>query len=225
MIAMIRDEGKPPYLPFSSFLTALDQLSQALPTEIKKNVFPYHSGALQGQLIGALRFLDLIDEEGLPKGKKLERLALEKTVPSRRANLRPLIKSAYSEVLKIDLAKMTPSQLDSAFEKYGVSGDTKKKAKTFFIKAALFSELAVSPLLTRRSRVSTGARKRKLATHSATSSGIDMNLIENREGAAKSLQLKNGVTLTIIVKGNLLELENKDRDLIFTIMDHLKSYS
>src|SRR5438094_6293332 len=116
----------PPYLPFKSFLSALDQLAQAVPNMIVKEVFPSHSGLLQGQVISALKFFDLIDEHGAPKGNKLERLALEDT-DQRRASLRLLLKSGYAEVIKLDLGKITPSQLDTAFGAYGVTGDTKKK--------------------------------------------------------------------------------------------------
>jgi hypothetical protein len=223
---MTKAEGKPPYLPFSSFLTALDQLAQAIPTEIQKNVFPYHSGVLQGQLIGALRFLDLIDTSGAPKGDKLERLATEKALPNRRSNLRPILKSAYSEVLKIDLAKMTRPQLDAAFERYGITGDTKKKAKTFFIKAAVFAELPVSPFLTRRINP---PKRQKRRGGQDQSIDLDKRQIKqdqtlNEQVTAKTLELKGGAILTILVKGNLFDLDNKDRELVFAIMDQIRSH-
>jgi hypothetical protein len=217
--------AKPPYLPFSSFLTALDRLAQAVPPKIEKDVFPHHSGVLQGQLLGALRFLDLIDDNGIPKGNKLERLATEKDIPARRANLRPLLKTAYSDILKLDLTRMTPSQFDSAFERYGISGDTKKKAKAFFMKAAEFAQIEVSPYLIRRSRGSISARKRKGAQkgHPRVNSPAPV-IYDTEKFESKTLELANGVTLTMVVKGNVLELQGKDRDLVFAIMDQLKSH-
>ena len=218
--------AKPPYLPFSSFLTALDRLAQAVPPKIGKDVFPHHSGVLQGQLLGALRFLDLIDDNGIPKGNKLERLATEKDIPARRANLRPLLNAAYSEILKLDLTRMTPSQFDSAFERYGISGDTKKKAKAFFMKAAEFAQIEVSPLLIQRSRGSISARRRKgsLKKDFRRVNSPAAVIYDAEKFASKTLELANGVTLTVAVKGNVLELEGKDRDLVFAIMDQLKSH-
>jgi hypothetical protein len=218
----MKEEGKPPYLPFSSFLTALDQLAQAVPTQIKKDVFPHHSGVLQGQLIGALRFLDLIDANGFPKGQKLEKLAVEKSIENRRINLRVLLKSSYADVLKRDLARMTPSQLDAAFAEYGISGDTKKKAKAFFIKAAKFTGLAVSPLLTRRNRSSAVMLKRKPNTALSNAESQEQH---SAPFASKTIELKNGATLTVVLKGNFLDLDNEDRELLFRIMDNVKDRS
>ncbi|HJT67065.1 MAG TPA: DUF5343 domain-containing protein [Pyrinomonadaceae bacterium] len=217
---------KPPYLPFKSFLTALDRLAQAIPPTIGKDVFPHHSGALQGQILGALRFLDLIDEKGRPNGKKLERLANEKDVDARRTNIRPLISSAYSEILKIGLETMTPSQLDSAFERYGVSGDTKKKAKTFFIKAATFADMDVSPLLIRRNRRATSGKKRKAHPRDARSSAVaDERTIDSDPSQSKTVDFGKNVSLTVSLRGNVFELDGKDRELVFSIMDQLKSHS
>jgi hypothetical protein len=224
---MPKDEGKPPYLPFSSFITGLDQLAQAMPNVIGREVFPYHSGVLQGQMLGALRFLDLIDGSGTPKGNTLERLAIEKDVPSRRTHIRSLLKSAYADVLKLDLAKMTPSQLDAAFEGYGVSGDTKKKAKTFFIKAARYAELSVSPLLTRKGRASTSVKKKKASTQKPSTELSTLQSSVAEEGdevvTSKTVPLKGGATLTVIVRGNLLDVDSGDRELIFKFIDEFKS--
>src|SRR5687767_12495234 len=150
----------PAYLPFKTFLSALDRLAQGMPHEVNKECFPTYSGVMHGQIIGALRFFDLIDDSGVPKGPVLEQLAVQKSVARRKVNLLPLLKTAYSDLIKLDPTRLTPSKFDSAFENYGISGDTKRRAKTFFIHAAQFSGLELSPLLTRRTRASTGKRKK-----------------------------------------------------------------
>jgi hypothetical protein len=219
---MTKDRRMPPYLPFNSFLTALDQLAQAVPNIIRKDVFPSHSGLLQGQVISSLKFFDLIDEHGVPKGNKLERLALEDT-GQRRASLRLLLKAGYADVIRLDLGKVTPSQLDSAFGAYGVTGDTKKKAKIFFLQAAKFAELNLSPLLTRRGRAPLSNKKRK-PTLQLVDSNRQNDLADNhRSGTSKTIELKRGATLTVTVSGNLLELDASDRDLVYGIMDQIKS--
>jgi hypothetical protein len=220
---MARDRRIPPYLPFSSFLTALDQLAQAVPNIIRKDVFPSHSGLLQGQVISALKFFDLIDEHGAPRGNKLERLALEDT-DQRRVSLRLLLKTGYAEVIKLDLGKVTPSQLDAAFGAYGVSGDTKKKAKIFFLQAAKFAELNLSPLLVRRGRTPLSSKKRR-PTLSLPESDPQSHSVDNhRAGTSKTIQLKSGAILTVTVSGNLLELDASDRDLVYGIMDQIRSH-
>lgn len=224
---MPRDERTPPYLPFRSFITALDQLAQAVPNLITKDVFPSHSGLLQGQVIGALKFFDLVDQNGVPKGEGLERLATEKEISQRRTNLRVLLKSSYADIIKLDLPKVTPSQLDAAFSKYGVSGDTKKKAKTFFLKAAKFAELNLSPLLMRKGRAPLSSRKRRAAVQSIPSGLTDYVTMQDNgaRSMSKKIELKSGVTLTVIATGNLLDLDGADRELVFGIMDQIKSHT
>jgi len=222
---MAKDRRLPPYLPFSSFLTALDQLAQAVPNIIRKEVFPSHSGLLQGQVISALKFFDLIDEHGVPRDNRLERLALEDT-DQRRASLRLLLKAGYSEVVKLDLRKVTPSQLDSAFSAYGVTGDTKKKAKIFFLQAAKFAELSLSPLLVRRGRAPSGGRKRKAAIQSALAASAEPAAREsNATSLSKQIELRSGLTLTVTLTGNLLDLNGADREMVFGIMDQIKSHA
>jgi hypothetical protein len=223
MESLMKDQRIPPYLPFSSFITALDQLAQAVPNVIHKDVFPYHSGLLQAKVIGALRFFDLIDERGIPKGDNLERLASQKEIQERKANLGQLLKKSYSHIIKLNLIKVTPSQLDSAFSDYGISGDTKKKAKTFFLQAAKFSELNLSPLLIRRGRAPLSGKKRR-AIQPISEQQNDST--PTREvGTSKIVKLRNGATLTVVVSGSLLELDPTDRDLVFGIMDQIRSHS
>jgi len=220
---MVKHAQRPPYLPFASFLTALDQLAQGMPNVISKEVFPSHSGLLQGQVISALRFFDLIDEHGTPLGDHLERLAVERETEQRRANIRPLVKSAYPDLIKLDLAKVSPSQLDAAFAGYGVTGDTKKKAKIFFLHAAKFAELKLSPLLVRKGRAPSVPKRRKVAEQSTGSDKHAMSH-ENHTSTSKTIQLKSGVILTVSITGNLLDLEEQDRQLVFGIMDQIRTH-
>jgi hypothetical protein len=178
-------------------------------------------------VIGALRFFGLIDRNGIPKGPALEKLASEKDIHERRANLRPILKSAYAEIMKFDLAKVTPSQLDTAFETYGVTGDTKKKAKTFFINAAKFAELALSPLLTRRGRgpFSTRKKRSQIGHSSHLKEPKDTSAQNGASSTSKTVQLKSGVTLTVTAVGNLLDLEGNDRKLVYGIMDQISSHN
>lgn len=214
----------PPYLPFRTFLSALDRLAQGMPDEISKECFPTYSGVLQGQIIGALRFFNLIDDSGIPNGDVLGRLVREKTTVSRKRNLVSLLQLGYSDVIKLDLKRLTPSRLDTAFDNYGISGDTKRRAKTFFIQAALFSGFELSPFLTRRTRTSTG-RKRK---PSDPVRRIDQKPVSEgfRQDTWESItiQLSGGVTLAVTLTGRLLDLEKRDRDFAFGVIDTVNDY-
>jgi hypothetical protein len=135
-----------------------------------------------------------------------------------------VITSHYADLVKLDLTKVSPSQLDQKFDEYGVSGDTKKKAKTFFIKAAQFVGLPLSPLLTRKTR-SSGPRKKRTPGTKATPQ-------ENREtvheqpanGMTKTVALKSGGELTLALSVNLFDLIGSEREFVFGLIDKIKEY-
>jgi hypothetical protein len=210
----------PPYLPFSTFLTALDRLAQAVPTQISRDVFASASGLLKGQIMIALRFFDLIDVNGFPKGNSLERLAKEKSTSSRRANIRRLVLSSYKEVMKFDLTKMSPAQLDAAFQRYHVQGDTKKKAKTFFIKAAQFAELDLSPLLTSRTRSG-----RRQATSQITPSEAAKQSGGQDRIFLRKYRFPDGIIVTLEAMGDLGETHEDTLLTLSSIAKQLKAKS
>lgn len=214
----------PAYLPFKTFLSALDRLAQGMPHEINKECFPTYSGVIQGQIIGALKFFDLIDDSGVPKGSALEQLALQKSVARRKVNLLPLVRTAYSDLMKLDPARLTPSKFDSAFESYGISGDTKRRAKTFFIHAAQFVGLSLSPLLTRRTK-RTSVKRKKLQHQAIDSSVVATESVPQNNEEAISIQLSGDVTLTIILRGKLTRLRKEDREFAFGIIDSVNAYN
>jgi hypothetical protein len=214
----------PAYLPFKTFLSALDRLAQGIPHEVNKECFPTYSGVMQGQIIGALRFFELIDESGVPKGSVLERLAHEKTVERRRANLLPLLKSKYSDIIKLDPKRLTPSKLDTVFDNYAISGDTKRRAKTFFIHAAQFAGLELSPLLTRRTRASAGKRKKHTQHLGIESSDANLESSGKNIEEAITVQLSGGVTLTVSLAGKLTRLSKQDREFAFGIIDSVNEH-
>lgn len=146
------------YLPFATFTNALDHLHAiGIPHKIDRDIFPSFSGIMQGQVLGALKFLGLMDEAGTPTND----LAMLVDPKSRKAALKDLLKKRYVALVSLDLTKVSPSQFDKALGDYGVTGATHQKAKSFFLKAAQFVELPLTPLLTRKTRVSTGARRKK----------------------------------------------------------------
>jgi hypothetical protein len=55
------------YIPFKTFITAIDTLKPGIPPEIDRTVWPTFSGGLQSQTLGAFKFLGLIEEDGIVK--------------------------------------------------------------------------------------------------------------------------------------------------------------
>jgi len=226
------DERKYPaaYLPYSTLITGLDHLKAvSIPNRIENQTFPSMSSQSQSQMLSALRFFKLIDANGIPQ-PALTPLVNNQT--ERQGLLKALIEEHYPDIVKLDLSKMTPSQLDEAFdnEHYNVSGETKKKAKTFLLKAAQAAGFKVHPLLVKitRNRKSGG---KKSASTITKYTPIDYNNPDGskpkppeKNGTHKTIQLHKGGSITLSVDVNLLELKGDDRTFVFELIDKLTEY-
>lgn len=159
---MSEDEAKlsAPYGPFSTFETALNHLAAlgGIPAKVDRSVFPSLGGVAKGHVMTSFKFFGLIDDKGTPD-PSLNELVLQKE--KRKAALRALINKYYPTITEKDLATMSLGQLDSklADKQYNVSGGTKQKARSFLLKAAEYSGIPLSRLLTAKG--ARGPRKKK----------------------------------------------------------------
>lgn len=198
-----------PYVPFRTFLTALETLERGFPNQLDRSLWPSYSGAIRGQLLGALRFLGLMDEGNCPTAE-LRELVTKKD--GRRALLRRLLEKHYAPLVALDLGRTSPHQLDEAMRQYGLSGATHKKAISFFLQAAQYAGLPLSVLLRAKTRGSGGGPRR------------------HREPAAeapavtKTVRLKSGGTLTLTALVDFFSLSAGDRQFVFELIDKLQSY-
>ena len=67
MLERTRSSGTPPYTSYRTFKTFIEDLHQhGVPSRIDRSVLTRFSGVVGTQLMRALRFLGLIEEEGRP---------------------------------------------------------------------------------------------------------------------------------------------------------------
>jgi len=210
-----------PYAPFATFITALDHLKEiGLPHIIDRAVFPNFAGIMQGQILGAFKFLGLIDEHGKPSSD-LVALTDDK---DRKVILGEVLKKRYSELFSLNLTKVSPSQFDKVIGDYGVAGATHQKAKSFFLKAAQFAELPLSPLLTRKTRSSGGGARRKKVVEVKEQNGFKPLISNMDSGTSKTVTLQSGGQLTLSLTVNLFDLVGEDREFVFDIVDKIQMY-
>lgn len=208
------------YVPFATFTNALDHLKAiGVPNTIDRRVFPSFAGIIQGQIISAFKFLGLIDEHGKPTSDLIPLTDGR----DRKAPLRELLKKRYPALISLDLTKTSPSQFDKVLGEYGATGATQQKAKTFFLKAAQFAELPLSPLLTHKTRSSVGGTRRRKAVNDQNENKI-RNLAGINTGTSKTILLKSGGELTFSLSMNLFDLIGKDREFVFGIIDKIQTY-
>jgi len=154
-----------PYVPFQTIKTFLETLKpHRLPGRIDRSLLRNFSGAIQGQLITALRFLGLIDTKGVPT-PVLENLHQIYGTEQWPGALAELLRTNYGPLFEIGLDTASPAQF---YERYRATfpgaEDVIRKSATFFLNAAREAKIEISEHITRNKKPrSAGAVARRRA--------------------------------------------------------------
>jgi hypothetical protein len=229
-------KGAAVYVGWTTFKNALDQLAQALPNRIDRTCFPGQAGGVQSQLLAALKFLDLIDDDGKPT-RSLQSLADADSENARKEQFKKILETQYSKLFALDLTKTTPGELaETMGASYNVTGDTRAKAIRFFIAAVSWLNIPMSKLLlkgTPNAPNTTGTAPRRRRVAARTRGNADEETEDDDEsedetppssGTARTVNLQSGGTLTISVSLDVLRLSSSDRQFVFGLIDKLEEY-
>jgi hypothetical protein len=132
----------PPFKTFTNFLEGLEEKQEQFPPRIDRSYLRGLSGISQSQLLATLRAFELIDEGGniTPALKELA------TQPEDRPKLvADLVRNYYPEMVKLGEENATGKMLEDAFAEHGLTGSTRRKAISFFLKAASWGGIKLSP--------------------------------------------------------------------------------
>jgi hypothetical protein len=211
------------YVPFKTFLAAIDSLQHGIPGQIDRTIWRNQSGVIQSQILMAFRFFGLVNEEDQPT-PELHRLVEH---PEKRADhIRALLQHAYRSIFDRDLTRMTPRMLEEAMDQYNVSGDTRRRAISFFLQAAKFADVPMHPLLAGQIRTNSGPRRRRnsrtVVTATDTLSMADS--VTAQVGNVKSIDLRSGGKITLNVVMDVFSTSPEDREFVFNLIDLLQKY-
>jgi hypothetical protein len=165
------DRILPPYLSYKTFAAFVEGLKVGIPARIDRSVMKTLSGANQSWLMGALRYLKLATDEGVPTDRL--RQLVDSEGADRQKRLQEVAKSAYGFLFRegFHLQTATPRQLDEAFAKAGPTGDTVRRCVTFFVAMAKDAGLQLSPHIEKTSRASRVTTRRR-RTNGAGGTGV-----------------------------------------------------
>jgi len=216
------------YVPFKTFLNAIESLEHGLPNVVDRTVWPSYSGVMQSQVLGAFRFLGLINAVGVPT-PELQKLIEDKA--SRKAQLRKLLERSYASLVKRDLTKMSAGSFDTAMREYGVTGDTHRKASSFFLQAARYAELPLSPYILKQTRNVSGTRKRRVVApvlqpreqYVGDISGV-ADKGPDSGGPTKSIMLENSITLSLRTSADTFKMTGSDRQFVLGLLEQMEKY-
>jgi hypothetical protein len=151
----------PVYVPYATLISSLENLrTHGIPGtgKIDKSLWDTQSGAIQGQLLIAYRFLGFINDQNqvLPALPPV----VKASEAERKVLLKAIIEDKYRNVISQDLNTISSGQLDDAFKAFNVSGSTLVRAIRFFVKACEECGIPISKRISAKTRA-TGTTPRK----------------------------------------------------------------
>lgn len=169
----IKKSMSPPYATYGSFTNFINKLRETgIPSRIDPSVFGNASGSVSYSIIAALKYLNLIDDDGNPTQKFVA--LVNASDDERPPILNEVIQAGYPSLFSgaINLKKATAGQFDDHMRKeYDVKGSTVDKIAAFFIGAAKQAGIELSPHLLARKPVATSSSSRKSAGQRKRSEG------------------------------------------------------
>jgi len=137
MLERARSTGAPPYTSYRTFKTFIEDLHEhGVTSRIDRSVLTRFSGVVGSQLMHALRFLGLIEDDGRPTAR-LKELMKAHGAGHWPQKLLEVLRHEYAPMFAIDLETATPSHFNEAFRKAFPAADAVvQKCVTFFLYAA-----------------------------------------------------------------------------------------
>lgn len=239
----------PPYLPFKTFQSAVQNLrTHGLPSKLDRTAWNTQSGGIQKQIIAALKFLGLIDDSETTQPSLKRLVDVPENSGEEKAVISSLLKEHYPNLFNLDLKAATLGQIQEAIESMGVTGATRDRAARFFMKAAHFSGIELSSRLiagmrsisdevsvpgaeeNEQSSSTTQSRTRRRRRVSTAAQSIphseqvpDDQLMGK---AVRTVSLRNVEgELTLSGTFNPFELDGEERKLVYDIIDLMKAYA
>jgi Family of unknown function (DUF5343) len=220
-----------PYGSWATFVNTLERFTEVgVPPRIDRTAFPGLEWNAASRLLGALRFFGMIDELGNPQGPLYDVVVAEGA--ERPKALEALMRKSYAALFDLDLSLVTPGHLaDTISQQYNVKGDTLEKAMRFFLAAASFVGLELSPLLlrektrrpTKRTAKTAKAAKPATSAPAATPAASPAQTPSN-SGSVRTITLDSGGTVTVNAVVDWLALTPRDREFVFGLIDALATY-
>jgi hypothetical protein len=223
--AMAEESSTGPVPPYFSFATLLNQVErmerEGTPGRIDRSYLVGMAGGTRNQFKMGLRSLGLIDESDQVTDS-LVRFA--KYPEGRQALLAEILRERFPRLVSLD-ENATRGQLDDRLAEYGLGVDTRRKAASFYVAAATYAGIPMSPHIRPAKGVNSAGARRAAGTRRprkrAAASGAPP---APPQGNAHAVPLKSGGQVTLSVSVNVMELSVDDREFIFHLIDKLRAY-
>lgn len=218
----------PPYISFKTLLGVFDRMAkEGIPPQIDRSFLTGMSGGYQTQVLNALRFLGLIEGE---EGSVAEEMLEVVDIDTRKKSLGTILWNRYPEPARLGEENATQGQLAAWFrDQFSLAAETQDKAVAFYLQAANYAEIPVSPFF-KKPRVTSGTRKRSVRRKppaGKTEKPQDVETPGAEEATGKSMfkvALKAGGTVTLMGNFDPFKLTPEERSFVFGLVDDMRKH-
>jgi hypothetical protein len=192
----------PPYISFRTLMNAIQRMeAEGMPSRLDRSYLSNLPWSSQNHFLAACRSLELIDEAGRPTPA----LILMVEDPAKRSTtIAKLLHEFYPGPTGLS-QNATQAELEEAFKAYGLSGSTARKAVAFFLHAAAYAEVLLSPHFRSPRTTDRAPSKRKAkAKNPSARPGPTDGALAPPEAPTNTLQLHP------FIEGLLRELPGED---------------
>jgi hypothetical protein len=210
------------YIPFKTFITAIDTLKPGIPPEIDRTVWPTFSGGLQSQTLGAFKFLGLIEEDGIVK--PILNSLVNANDDERKEILGQIINEKYLGAVQLAESNASYGALEEYFRSYTTKGTTLYRIIRFFLDACEYTGQKGSTHWA-KARKTVGRRLRKADTGSDKEKLPPRNHLEQPKANVKVVTLKNGAgTVSLSLTVDLTKLDMEDWEWVRGLLEKMSTY-
>jgi Family of unknown function (DUF5343) len=212
----------PPYTSYRTFKTFIEDLRErGVPSRIDRSVLTRFSGVVGTQLMHALRFLGLIEEDG-GRTQALRELVNAHGAGHWPETLLGLLRRQYAPMFAIDLETATPSHFNQAFRKAFPAADAVvQKCVTFFLYAANDAGVTISGRVMKGRKPRSPTPRRKQAPAHAFAKEFEAATSRPQPDAARIDGKLPSEILLMRLDPN--EMDDEQQAAVWTLLKYFKA--
>ena len=198
----------PPYIAFKTLLDIVERMSrEEPPTRVDGSYLESYAGGYRPTVINNLFTLGLLNAEGEPTERLLALIKADEA--GRKELVAEMIRQTYPTVVGLQL-NSTQGQFLEQFSALGAAGDTRRKAVSFFLKAAAYAGVSTGTHWKTPAAATSGTSKRRVKVDpqvkvTETQQGA---VVGDFSGEIVSIDLGNAGSVVVHVDVKWLQLDD-----------------
>jgi Family of unknown function (DUF5343) len=212
----------PPYTSYRTLKTFIEDLREhGVPSRIDRSVLTRFSGVVGTQLMHALRFLGLVEDDGRPT-QRLKELVTAHGAGHWPEKLLELLRQEYAPMFAIDLETATPSHFNEAFRKAFPAADAVvQKCVTFFLYAANDAGVKISGRVLKGRKPRSLTPRRKHAPAHAPTKEFEAGMSFPQPDTSRIEGKKPSEILLMHLDPN--EMDDEQQAAVWTLLKYFKA--